>query len=185
VVSGFSRTSRAGGLRIAGLFVFRHDPSVRAEHAAALANFLLMPLGTAGLMMAFSPSSQAHVYSNPAKASVQFAVMAVLVGAPLGAIASWRTWVHARHYLLRETRGWQGVVEAGVLGFALTLPLVLPGVVARQFDPGPWGQPGAFMLGLAYVGFYGLFGLFIGLVLGMLLRLSAIAVLLVHRRVAS
>ena len=75
--------------------------------------------------------------------------------------------------------------EAGALGFALTLPFVLPGVVARQFNPGAWGQPQAFILGLAYVGAYGLLGLVVGLVLGFVLRLSAIAALLVHRRITS
>ena len=97
----------------------------------------------------------------------------------------WRTRVHAEGFLTRQTTGWRGVFEAGAFGFALTLPFVLPGVVARQFDPGAWGQPQALILGLAYVGAYGLMGLVVGLVMGLLLWLSALAAILVHRRIPS
>jgi len=108
------------------------------------------------------------------------------VPAVLGSPAFFRArGYHARQFLARETRGWRGVFEAGALGFALTLPFVLPGVIARQFNPGAWGQPQAFMLGLGYVAVYGLLGLAVGLVLGVLLWLSAILVLLVHRRATS
>ena len=162
---------------------------MRAERAAALTNFVLILLFAGGLMMASSSGGAAVVYSNPTKAVFQAVALGVLVlalvAAPIAGFASWRTWIHARRYLMRETSGWQGVLEAGALGFALTLPFVLPGVVARQFNPGEWGQPQAFMLGLAYVGTYGLLGLGLGLVLGFLLRLSAIAALVVHRRITS
>ena len=160
---------------------------MRAEKAAALTNFLVILLIAAGFMLASGPNGT-HVYSNPAKAAFQNAALVVIVlavvVAPLAAVASWRTWVHARGPT-PNTTGWQGVLEAGALGFALTLPFVLPGVVARQFNPGPWGQPQAFLLGLAYVGGYGLLGLAVGLVLGCLLWLSAKLVLLVYRRAAS
>jgi hypothetical protein len=157
---------------------------MRAEYAAALTNFVLFLLIAVGLSMTFSSSSGAVVYANPTKAAVTAVLMPVLVAAPLAIFAFWRTWVHAQRFLTRPTTGWQGVFEAGALGFALTLPFVLPGVVARQFDPGPWGQPQAFVLGLAYVGAYGLLGLVVGLVLGFLLRFSALLVLFVLRRTA-
>ena len=159
--------------------------SMRAEYAAALTNFLLILLIGVGMIMPSSPSSQAHVSSDPVKAAVAAVLMAALVAVPLATLAFWRTWVHAQRFLTRATSGWQGVFEAGALGFALTLPFVLPGAVVRQFDPGPWGQPQAFMLALTYVGGYGLLGLVVGLVLGFLLWLSAILVLLVHRRITS
>jgi len=161
---------------------------MHAEKAAALTNFLLILLIGAGFMMASGPDGT-HVHSNPTKAAFQNAALLVIllaaVVAPLAAVASWRTWVHARGFLTRHTTGWLGVLEAGALGFVLTLPIVLPGAVARQFNPGPWGQPQAFLLGLAYVGGYGLLGLAVGLVLGCLLWLSAKLVLLVYRRAAS
>jgi len=156
-----------------------------AEYAAALANFVLILLIAVALMMVSSSSSGAVVYADPAKAAITAVMVSVLVAAPLAALSFWRTWVHVQHFLARGTTGWQGVLEAGALGLVLTLPFVLPGVVARQFDPGAWGQPQAFMLGITYVGFYGLLGLAVGLILGFLLRLSAIAVLLVHRRITS
>lgn len=161
---------------------------MRAERAAALTNFVLLLLIAVGMMLA-SPSNATHVYSHPTKAAFQAAALAVLVVtfvvAPLAAVVSWRTAVHAQRFLARETSSWRGVFEAGAMGFAVTLPFVLPAVVARQFNPGAWGQPQAFMLGLAYVGAYGLLGLVVGLVLGFLLRLSAMMALLVHRRLTS
>ena len=158
---------------------------MRAEQAAALTNFVLMLLIVGGLMMASSSPDGAYVYANPTKHIFQTAAIAALVAVPLGTVAAWRTWVHAQRYLTRPTTGWQGVFEAGALGFCLTLPFVLPGVVARQFNPGHWGQPQALILGVAYVGAYGLLGLIPGLVLGFLLWLSAIAALRVHRRIMS
>jgi hypothetical protein len=156
---------------------------MRAEYAAALTNFLLILLVTIGAMASSRADGSAHVYANPAKAAVSAAFYAVMIAMPLGIVAFWRTWVHAQRVLARETWGWRGVLEAGALGFALTLPFVVPGIVARQFNPGEWGQPQAFILGLGYVGVYGLLGLVVGLVLGFLLWLSAMLALLVHRRV--
>ena len=160
---------------------------MRAEYAAALTNFLLLLLIAVGLSIAspLSNRSDAVVYADPAKAAVTTVLIPALVAAPLGALVFWRTWVHAQRFLTQATTGWQGVFEAGALGFALTLPFVLPGVVLRQFNPGAWGQPQAFVLGLGYVGVYGLVGLVPGLVLGFMLRLSAMLVLLVHRRITS
>jgi len=161
---------------------------MRAEKAAALTNFLLILLIAAGFMLASGPDG-AHVYSNPTKAVFQNAAIVVIVlavvVAPLAAVASWRTWVHARGYQTGNTTGWQGLMEEGALGFAVTLPFVLPFVVARQFNPGPWGQPQAFLLALGYVGAYGLLGAAVGLVLGLLLWLSASIVLRIHRHTRS
>jgi hypothetical protein len=159
---------------------------MRAENAAALTNFLVILL-IAGLTLTWSPSNGSTVvYAHPAKAVFQAAATVLLalafIAAPVAAFVSWRTWVHAQRVMAHETRGWQGVMEAGALGFAVTLPFVLPGVVARQFDPGQWGQPRAFILGLGYVGVYGVLGLAVGLLLGSVLWLSARLVLLLYRR---
>jgi hypothetical protein len=159
---------------------------MRAEQAAAITNLLLFFLIVIGLMTVSSRSNgSVHVYADPLKAAISTALLAVMIATPPAILVFWRTWVHAQRFLARETRGWRGVFEAGALGFALTLPLVLPGVIARQFNPGAWGQPQAFMLGLGYVAVYGLLGLAVGLVLGFLLWLSAILALLVHRRATS
>lgn len=156
---------------------------MRAEYAAALTNFLLILLIVIGAMASSRADGSVHVYADPVKAAVSAALIAVMIATPLGTLAFWRTWVHAQRFLAREATGWRGVFEAGALGFALTLPFVLPGVIARQFNPGEWGQPQAFILGLGYVGVYGLIGLAVGLVLGFLLWLSAMLTLVVHRRI--
>lgn len=155
---------------------------MRAEYAAALTNFLLIFLIVIGLMASSSADGSAHVDANPFKAAVSTAVIAFMIATPLGTLAFWRTWVHAQRFMARQTTGWRGVFEAGALGFALTLPVVMPGVIARQFNPGEWGQPQAFVLGLGYVGVYGLIGLVVGLVLGSVLWLAARVVLLLYRR---
>jgi hypothetical protein len=157
---------------------------MRAEQTAALTNFLLILVIAVAAVMGTGPSG-AHVYSNPTKAVFQAIALAVLVGAPFAVVASWRTWVHAERLLNRHTTGLKGVFEAAVLGFALTLPFVLPGIVVRQFNPGPWGQPQAFFLGIGYVGVYGLLGLIVGFVAGLLLWAAARLALFVHRRVAA
>ena len=156
---------------------------MRAENAAALTNFFLI-FAVATVVTAFSPDSVV-VYSNPTKAAFQHAAILLLAAGPAAVIASWRTWVHARGYVTKGTTGWQGVFEAGAIGFALKLPAVLPGVAVRQFNPEPWGQPEAFLLGLAYVGIYGVMGLGVGLVLGLVLRFAALLALRVFQRTAS
>ncbi len=143
----------------------------------------MVRIPSASGMASSQDSGSVHVYADPFKAAVSAALIAVVIAAPLGTFVFWRTWVHAQRFLACDTTGWRGVFEAGALGFVLTLPFVLPGVVARQFNPGEWGQPQAFMLGLGYVGVYGLIGLVVGLFLGLLLWLSALLVLLVHRRI--
>jgi hypothetical protein len=156
---------------------------MRAEYAAALTNFLLI-LVIAIAMMAMSSGSNGsvHVYASPIKAAVSTALIVLMIAMPLGTLAFWRTWVHAQRVMACQTTGWRGVFEAGALGFVLTLPFVMPGIIARQFNPGEWGQPRAFLLGLGYVGVYGLLGLVVGLVLGFVLWLSARLVLLLYRR---
>ena len=157
---------------------------MRAEDAAALTNFLLILLIVIGAMASSRPDGSVHVYADPVKAAVSAAFIALMIATTLGTFAFWRTWVHAQRFLADKTTSWR-VFEAGALGFALTLPFVVPGVIARQFNPGEWGQPQALLLGVGYVGVYGLIGMVVGLVLGFLLWLCAVLVLLLHRRITS
>jgi hypothetical protein len=160
---------------------------MRAEGSAALANFLLVILLALGLavVQALPDDSGVVVYANPVRSAVLTIVRVVLVALPFAALAFWRTRIHAQRAVAYEASGWRGVLEAGVVGFGLTLPFVLPGVIARQFNPGQWGQPQAFFLGLAYVGGYGLLGFIVGIVVGCMLWGSARVVLFIHRRVSS
>ena len=113
---------------------------MRAEYAVALTNFLLILLTVTGLLASSRADGSVHVYANPVKATVSAVLIAVMIATPLGTLAFWRTWVHAQRFLTRDTKGWQGVFEAGALGFALTLPFVMPGVSANLvlvWRPGP------------------------------------------------
>jgi hypothetical protein len=107
---------------------------MRAEYAAALTNFLVILLVGVGLMMLQS-SNGVHVYADPLKAAITTVLMGALVAVPLAALAFWRTWVHAQRFLTREKTGWQGVFEAGALGFALTLPLLVHRRITQIPDP--------------------------------------------------
>lgn len=161
-----------------------HDQAMRAENAAALTNFVVVLLTVFGLSATswLTGTGGVVVHANPVRSAIQSFLAVLLVALPTAAIVSWRTWEHAKRVIAGESRGWRGVLEAGAIGFALTLPFVLPGVIARQFDPGRWGQPQAFFLGLAYVGVYGLLGLLVGLTLGLILWVAAIAAIATSSR---
>jgi hypothetical protein len=89
----------------------------------------------------------------------------VVVFIPFAALAGWRTWVHARWYRSGEGTGWQGVLEAGALGFLIALSVLSVGIVTHPAQAGP------------YVIFYGGAALSIGLLLGVVLRAAAIVTL--------
>jgi hypothetical protein len=84
---------------------------------------------------------------------------------PFAVLAAWRTWVHARRWRAAGTRGWQGVAEAGVCGWATVFVLLLPGFVARPTEAA------------SYLVVVGSVAFIVGLGLGLLLRAAAIAVL--------
>ena len=84
---------------------------------------------------------------------------------PFSLIAGWRTWVHARRYREGRGTGWQGVVEAGVLGLLAALLVLSRGILTRPADA------------LPYIIVYGWGAAFVGLAFGLVLRTSAHAVL--------
>jgi hypothetical protein len=154
---------------------------MRPEKAAALANFLLIPLLTL-LLMVFTLTSDTHAVAiaYPVKhafKNIAYAILAMLISTPLAAVAAWRTWIHAQRVVAREGTAWRGVVEAAAFGFLLTLPFILPILIARLFDPGRWSRVEAVSLGAAYIAAYGLIGAVIGFALGLLLLATASLVL--------
>jgi hypothetical protein len=82
---------------------------------------------------------------------------------PFAAIAAWRTWILAKRW--PQERGWQGVAEAGLCGVGTALLYLAPGIVTR-----PMEAPG-------FVLVYGGAALIVGLVVGLILRATAVAVL--------
>jgi hypothetical protein len=98
---------------------------------------------------------------NRAKVIVAY----VTAVAPFAMAAAWRTFVHARRWLECHDRTWWGVLEAGGCGLAGTLLVLLPGIVTRPLEAPP------------YIIVYGLPTIAIGLVIGVILRLTALGVL--------
>lgn len=93
------------------------------------------------------------------------AVVFVVVFIPFAGLAGWRTWVHARRYRSGEGTGWQGVLEAGALGFLIALSALSVGIVTHPVQAVP------------YVIVYGGAAFVIGLLLGVVLRGAAIVTL--------
>jgi hypothetical protein len=88
--------------------------------------------------------------------------------AAFAAVAAWRTWVHAVRYRQRRGTGWDGVFEAGALGLAGAVVVLLPGIVRSP------GEAPAFVVA------YGGMAMFAGLALGLVLR--TVAVIVLNRR---
>ncbi len=89
---------------------------------------------------------------------------------PFALLAAWRTWVYAGRWCDRRDRGWRAVAEAGGCGLILALLYLAPGIVTRPGDAPP------------YVIAYGGAALLLGLLMGLLLRTTAI--LCLRRRIA-
>jgi hypothetical protein len=92
-----------------------------------------------------------------------------LVMLPFAALALWRTWVHAKRWRDVGTRGWQGVAEAAACGLATLLIFLLPGMLTHSIQMLPYLVSGG---GLAAL---------MGLLVGLLLRTTALIVLKVRQ----
>jgi hypothetical protein len=92
---------------------------------------------------------------------------------PLSFIAGWRTFVHARRWLMGRDRSWYGVFEAGVCGFLCALPILAPGIVTQPAKATP------------YVLVYGGLATVLGLIVGLVLRTTALCTLRLRRPVAA
>ena len=90
---------------------------------------------------------------------------------PLSFIAGWRTFVHARRWLIMREHSWRGVFEAGVCGFICVLPILAPGIVTQPTKAPP------------YILVYGGLAAVIGLIVGLVLRTTALSTLWLSRRI--
>ena len=88
-----------------------------------------------------------------------------LLFAALAAITTRRTRVHAEKYLAGTSRGWGGVADAAGCGFGMTLVYLAAGILTRTSEA------------LPYILFYGFFGTILGAIVGVVLRMTAIAAL--------
>jgi hypothetical protein len=108
---------------------------------------------------------------SPLLAVVQMFVSSAAFMSPFALLAGWRTWAHGRRW--PDDRGWQGVVEAAGCGLAVALLALSGGIVARPMEAMP------------YVIIYGGLGLFVGLTIGVVLRVTAIIVLTLSESAAA
>src|SRR5262245_15937024 len=84
---------------------------------------------------------------------------------PFAFAAAWRTFVHAQRWLEHHDRTWWGVLEAGACGLAGTVLVMLPGILTHPLQAPP------------YLIAYGTLTVLIGLVVGLILRVTALGVL--------
>jgi hypothetical protein len=150
----------------------------RPEDVASVVNgviVLLLPVGLA--VAAWMDLGRTHDGQTTVIASPTMHVLSnltelaalVTVFLPLALVAAWRTWVHARRYVAEEAAGWQGVAEAGAVGFSIALLILSPGILTRPTEAPP------------YIIAYGGIALLVGLALGVILRTTAILVLIFSR----
>ena len=144
----------------------------RPENAAAIVNGLIVLLLPIVLLVVGSyvqPHSDTSVTVRAPGSSSRppylFLMEAALWWFPFAALAAWRTRVHAKRWRERQVGSWRGVAEAGACGFAVALAVLARGIVTRPTEAAP------------YVIAYGGFALVVGLVIGLLLRMTALLVL--------
>jgi hypothetical protein len=152
----------------------RRHPEDVVAFVNALVVLLLPPL-LIWLGMTLFPSSSAgstvhadeSFAANAARAAEGFAMFEIVL-LPFAVAAGWRSWVHARRYRQGLASGWLGIVEAGLAGFLPAALLLLRATL-------PWRAPASLMAG--YVLFYAGGSMILGLAFGVVLCVSALAVL--------
>jgi len=143
------------------------------EGLAAVVNAVLVALIPVGVVWVVSMGVESGntVHARPPSffeymLATLYDLAAYLVAiVPVALLAGWRTWVHASRYRDGKGTGWQGVVEAGGLGLTLALVVLARGIVTRPAEAPP------------YVIFYGGVALVLGLVIGFILRATALTIL--------
>lgn len=154
-----------------GLDLHRHRPEVAAAVTSGLL-VLVLPIAFRLLSGVFENTDTSVTVRPPM--SIERLVLgasrtavSLLVSAPFAAVAAWRTWVHALRWRAGLGAGAQGIFEAGLTGLIPMVLYLLPGIVARPIEA------------LPFVMAYGGMAFLAGLVVGVVLRTTAIAVLAV------
>lgn len=144
------------------------SPSERRARVTAVVNGLLVfGVPTAFLLLTVvsawdQPWPAEFAEFRPGRREVLLEALELgLVFAALGAVAAWRTGVHARRFISGGPVGWSGIAEAAVCGFVVASLYLTPGIVTRPREAPP------------YVIFYGTAAAIIGAVVGLALHTSA------------
>jgi hypothetical protein len=141
----------------------------RAETIVAGINGLLVVLGPP-VLLGITGMLVTDTAVHPADYSRVAGLLAVMTSmaiglSPFGMLAAWRTFVYARRRRDRHDSSWLGVFESGACGFAMALMVLAGGIVTRPREA------------LPYVLVYGGGALVIGLVVGLVLRTTALIAL--------
>jgi hypothetical protein len=111
---------------------------------------------------------------SPWLEAIRFFAGSAVFMSPFALLAAWRTWVHATHWRIgNRVRSLQGVVEAGACGLGVALLVLLPPTILRPTEAPP------------YLMTYGGLGLLVGLAVGLVLLVTAAAVLTMTGRTAA
>ena len=154
----------------------------RSESVAAVVNGLLVMLLPLAVLAAgsnidldhFDASVTADVPGAPRMwATIRMLIPISLLLLPFALLAGWRTWVYARRWCDQREAGWRAVAEAGACGLILALVYLARGIVTRPAEAPP------------YVIVYGGAALLVGVVVGVILRMTAILVLKVRKSAAA
>ncbi len=133
---------------------------------------LLLPItcGALGALVSGSDHSvSAHAPGwSPVTEAVSFAAFVLVYASlmlPLALIAAGVTWIYARRRIESGDAGWMGVAWAGACGLGIAFLVLLPGTLRRPFEAPP------------YLIVYGGGALILGLIVGLILRTTALIVL--------
>lgn len=137
--------------------MWREKPALAALTTAILNGLVVLIIG---------PAAYWNASTNLRRSAI---TMATLVVMPFAALAAWRTWVYARRWIERRESGWRGVLEAGVCGLLTALCYFAPSIAGQ----GARALPAVVIYSLAATA--------VGLILGCVLRASALIVLLLFR----
>jgi hypothetical protein len=149
----------------------------RSDVVAALVNFFIVQLLPSGIVGVLAIGSSLGIGAKanevtvhppgwtPVIAIAETALQFGLVTLPFALLAAWRTWVHAKRWLECGTSGWEGVGEAAACGLATLLVMLLPGILEHPIQA------------LPYIVAYGGLASILGLLVGLLLRATAVTVL--------
>ncbi len=180
------RTNGAPAVAGGASSVCRESMRSHLPLAAAAVNgavVLLLPAGLVLLSSVLRTTLPAHFTSGavhaPAVSTVVNAIQTSLIGLivtmPLAGIAAWRTWVYALGWLDRR-RSWRGVVEAAALG-----GLLVGGMLGSAALGAAVHGAGSIWV-VPAITLYASIGALVGLFVGLILQVTAMAVLRIGPR---
>lgn len=154
---------------------------MRRETVAAALNALAVFVSPVFLVLLSSLFPTGGSTVRPSDSSlfgdmIRTALLMARLTVPLSVVAAWRTWVHARMWLTKGASGWQGVLEAGFVGFGTVISMRIIGLRFGSVTQGP-------TLTVPFVIVYGGLAFIAGLIAGVVLRGLALVALRGHRGV--